>query len=401
LRISIDKYVIANVTENDALEVWSIEKKEKIKTIKLEKRIDADKLDFSGDGKYFCYTTSDGPVVAATASGKVVSNLSLSADGKSAPGKRGLPSPARDPEGFRAALKARGEATFTTAWMKSLSFSPDGDEIAAYSSHPNPRLLCWNAKGKLIYDIPIPDVSRGFDSSFYWLPEKTGWIVNGLLVDRASKRTVMQFKGNPSVAVIDKDHLVGRFSEEAKQIEQFTIPWEEIRKSLKAMEAKEAAILAAYQPVSVEVVVEKARGDAAELQRTVREALAKRLERDGVSVKEGQPTKIRVTISETAGDQLPIFERTSRFDFRGRDTGRTATEAKGEASIEVIAAGEAQPIWRDRLRSSNSTSFDKEITDATVRESMLEHLASQLNRLNLPYFIPKSEELFALPVTVQ
>jgi hypothetical protein len=399
VRISLNKYVIANTSADDVLDVWSIEKKEKIKTIKFEKRVDTDKLDFSGDGKYYCFVEKDNPVVAVTASGKVVAQLAMSEDGKAPTGKRGLPSPAKDPEAYRAALKAKMNASFTTAWMKSLSFSPEGDEIAAYSSHPNPRLLCWNAKGKLIYDIPIPDVSRGFDSNFYWLPDKSGWIVNGLLIDRASKRTVMQFKGNPSVAVIDKERLVGRFGEDATKIEQFTIPWEEIRKSVKAMDAKEAAIIASYQPVSVEVVVEKARGDAAELQRVVLEGITKRLERDGVAVKEGQATKVRVTISESAGEQLPIFERTSRFDFRGHDTGRKATEAKSEASIEVIAGGEA--IWRDRLQSSNATSFDKEITDATVRQSMLERLSSQLNRLNLPYFIPKSEELLALPVTVQ
>ena len=43
-----------------------------------------------------------------------------------------------------------------------------------------------------------------------------------------------------------------------------------------------------------------------------------RLERDGVSIKEDQPTVVRVVLSEEAGAQLPIFERQSPWDLGGR-----------------------------------------------------------------------------------
>jgi hypothetical protein len=97
---------------------------------------------------------------------------------------------------------------------------------------------------------------------------------------------------------------------------------------------------------------------------------------------------------------LAIYARQSRFDFRGTDTGRKATEAKGEASVELFGSGSTSPLWREMLHSSNARSFDKEITDATVRQSMLDQLSQQLNRLNLPYFMPESEKFVPLPVVV-
>ncbi|MFO0816593.1 MAG: WD40 repeat domain-containing protein [Pirellulales bacterium] len=403
MRISLNKYVIANATTNNSLDVWSIASGKKVKSIPVDTNlIQADKIDLSGDGKHYCFVAHEGPVICSTSTGKEVSRLAMSGDAPAvSKGKRGLPSPAKDPEAFRAALKARSQAVFGSAWTQSLSFSPDGDEVAAYTSHPNPRLLCWNNQGKMVEEIPIPDISRVSESSFYWLPEKAGWIVNGLLVDRASKRTVLQFRGSSTMAVLDKDRLVGRMGDRDAPITQFTIPWTDLRKAVQALNAKTPAILAPYQPVSLDVKVEQTRGDAAEFARLVREAMTKRLQRDGIQVREGQPTVIRVVVSEKAGEQIPIFERNSRFDFRGRDTGRKVAESEGAASIEILVAGQADPLWRDSLRSSSARNFDKEITDETVRESMVQHMTSGLNRLSIPYFIPQAEDILALPTTVE
>ena len=49
----------------------------------------------------------------------------------------------------------------------------------------------------------------------------------------------------------------------------------------------------------------------------------------------------------------------------------------------------------------SARSFREEITDATVRKSMLEHLAKQLSGLDMPYFIPKAKETVALPAVVE
>jgi hypothetical protein len=68
--------------------------------------------------------------------------------------------------------------------------------------------------------------------------------------------------------------------------------------------------------------------------------------------------------------------------------------------LELWAAGEAAPLWRGTLTASSSRSFSEEITDATVRKSMLEHLGRQLDGLEIPYFLPKSKDTLALPAVI-
>jgi hypothetical protein len=153
--------------------------------------------------------------------------------------------------------------------------------------------------------------------------------------------------------------------------------------------------------VSINIQLAATRGDQQETARAIGDALVARLARDGVRVERGKPAVFQVKFGETAGDLLPIYERQSLFDRRGRDTGRRATEAKGSLVIELLVEGEAQPLWRDTIDAANSSSFNEEINDATVRKSMLENLGREIHELNIPYFIPKSEELLALPVVIE
>jgi WD40 repeat protein len=404
--ISRDKYILCCGINKKDVEVWDIEKQLLVKTILMPGVVTGSgKMAFSPDGTHFVSVNGDIPAVFSTATGKGVVELIMSKDGTSV--RRGLPSPAKNAEAFRAALSARGDARSTTAWIQAINFSPTGLELAAMTTHPNPRLLVWNNRGKLLEEIAIPDSAGRATSghSLLWLPDGAGWIVNGVLVDRKSKRPVLRiqytFGSDFAVQVLSRDKLMGQFSPSEPRLKIFTIPWQKIDASVAALNDKAPAILAPYVPVSIRVRVGRARGDAMQLGKMAYEGLEKRLARDGLTVKPDQPTTFFVTISEQAGEQLAIHERRSRFDFFGSPTGRTATEAKGEASVEIHAAGEEGPLYREILRAGNSRSFDNEITDDTVRQSMLDQMSQQLNRLDIPYFIPKSEDLLALPAVVE
>ncbi len=109
----------------------------------------------------------------------------------------------------------------------------------------------------------------------------------------------------------------------------------------------------------------------------------------------------RPVIRSSAGVRLTIFERQSPFDFKGKDTGKKAPKAKGAAILELTVKGEAKPLWRGHLTAMSARSFKEEITDATVRKSMREHLAKQLSGTDMPYFIPKSKDTVALPAVVE
>ena len=229
--------------------------------------------------------------------------------------------------------------------------------------------------------------------------------MNGNLFDRASKRVVVSirvpFASDVLPHLLDGERVIGVFGQDRNQLQTITVPWDKIKASLKQLAMKADAYLTPGEAVSLEVNLTRLRGDEAETRAFLTDAITKRLARDGIAVAANRPTVLKVRLAEQAGETLPIYERQSPFDLRGNDTGRKATEAKGSAVLEIAAKGEAQPLWRGHLNSTNARSFREEITDATVRKSMFEDLTRQLNAMDVPYFIPKSKDVVALPAVVE
>ncbi len=90
-------------------------------------------------------------------------------------------------------------------------------------------------------------------------------------------------------------------------------------------------------------------------------------------------------VSEKAGDTLPIYQRQSPFDLRGKDTGRKATERLGTLVVELTTKGQAAPLWREKLEGTSRRSFSEEINDATMRKSLMESLSHEISELPMPY----------------
>jgi hypothetical protein len=290
--------------------------------------------------------------------------------------------------------------------MRGLSYSPDGGEIAGFTTHPAPRLIVWSLKGEVVLDTPVP-LPRvvSHKHTLEWMPDRKGWLVNGHLIERSSKRVAVSirvpFASDVLPHLLDKDHVIGAFGDERDKLRTFTVPWDKLDAALKQMADKAPAFLAPGDAVSLEFELAGLRGEEAETKKILGDALTARLARDGITVAAGKPTVLKLKLTEEAGETLPIFERQSVFDFRGKDTGRKATEAKGAAILEIVAKGEEKPLWRGHLKAMSARSFKEEITDATVRKSMLEHLANQLRGLDMPYFIPKAKGVVALPAVVE
>jgi hypothetical protein len=209
------------------------------------------------------------------------------------------------------------------------------------------------------------------------------------------------FGENVLVCLLDRDRLLGAFPHNPGELIAIQIPWERINASLKAMSDGTEAYLTPSAPVSINIQLGALRGDQQATARSIGDALVARLGRDGIKVEPGNSTTFLVKFAETAGDQVPIYQRQSPFDRRGHDTGRRATEAKGSLVVELRAEGAARPLWRDTVKAANSTSFYNDVNDTTVRQSMLDNLAREIAELSIPYFIPKSEELLALPVVIE
>lgn len=369
------------------IDIWDIAGGKKVGGLTTtQMHVREDKVAFTPDGSHYATADHDKMIVLETKTNKRVALMA-------APGGK----PGERPQ--------NSDAVFVYAWMKAMAFSPDGSELAAFSTHSVPRLLVWDTKGQLTVDVPVAmPAFSSHDASLEWLPDGSGWLVNGYLFDRRTKRVLLTIKAPFGSSVqphlLDQNRLVGKFGGGDDRLQVVDIPWVKLKAALKAMDAKADAYLAPGRPAALEMQLAGLRGDEVETRTLLSTALAKRLQRDGIVPAAQAPTVFKLRLSEQAGDTLPIRERQSPFDRQGRDTGRTATEAKGSAVLELWATGEKAPLWRGNLTASSSRSFSEEINDATVRKSMLDHLGRQLDGLEIPYFLPKSKDTLALPAVI-
>lgn len=367
----------------DKFQVWDLETGFEGKTIEIpDARIERGSTGFTVDGSYVAMPVGGKVTVFKTATGKMAAYMGT----PKAEGPRGMPA--------------------SLSHLRSLRFSADNQELAGVTTHPKPRVLCWDNRGKLIFDEPYPLEVRGSgDNGLQWFPNRQAWLIEQDVFDRKAGKVVLTIRKpwaqDLHLQVHDDDHLIGTFPSNLEQVDLLEIPWEKIRASQAAMKSKEAAILTPSAPVSLLIQLGDLRGDQAEVKTLIETAFTERLQRDGFTLAAGGKSYFRIKFAEAAGDTLPIFER-QRFQWGpGRDTGRTATESKGDLVVELFVFGRTDPIWRDTMKVTSSSSFNEEITDATIRKSMLDRAAMEIRRLNFPYFIPESEEMVALPIVVQ
>ena len=358
------------------------------------------------DGQYLATADKNRLIVARTDTGKsaavMAAPLKLE---RPKPGAPQMIAPSKEPINRRERA-TENDATFIYAWLQSVNFSADSQELAAVSTNPVPSIMCWNNRGKLVYHEPYYAGRRAFwENSMQWFPDRSAWLVQTDVIDRGAGRIVLsireRFAQHLKLHVLDDAHLIGTFPHNPSELEVLEIPWTRIRDSLASLENNDAALLSPASPVRLEIQLGNLRGQALDTELAIRSAFASRLGRDGISIDKDGEAVFRLKFAETAGDTLPIYERQSVFDFRGRNTGRTATEAKGTLVAELVVPGRDGPIWRDTLNVESSRSFQEDINDATIRKSMLERLAFEVYELNFPYFIPASDELIALPIVLQ
>lgn len=379
-----DKQLFLGGRDNSSIEVWDLETAEGKKIDIPDARLGRGKVGFTLDGSYLAVPVKDRLTVFRTSTGKMAAYM-------------GTPKPSG---------RLGWDATFVYAWLQSLEFSADSLELAGVSTHPSPRVMCWDNRGKLVFDQPYYVDDRAFwENTLQWFPNRQAWLIESDVFDRTTGKIVLSIRKSFAQTlythVHDDDHLVGTFPSNPQQLEVLEIPWEKIRASQEAMKTKQPALLSPALPVALLLELGELRGDKAEVSQLIETALTERLKRDGFTVSRQGTTYFRVKFAESAGDTLPIFER-QRFEWgRGRDTGRTATESKGDLVVELFVVGRADPIWRDTMKVTSSSSFNEEINDATIRKSMLDRAAHAIRKLNFPYYIPESEEMVALPILVQ
>lgn len=393
LQITRDKYVVTCGRAKPVISVWSAATGQLVKEfiVNEDTRLSSGHLTFTKDGQYMAVVQSKALNVFKVAESKVVARM--------------------EPPNFAG---EPNRVSFTTdhisiyARIQDLNFSPAGTELAAFSTDSGNRIYAWDDKANLKHKVKFEktqDSNLFLENSLQWLPDGKSWLVAGNLIDRELGIVLLAFKHTGTARVKfyvhDQNWIIARLSNKPTELTKVSIPWEDINRSRDAIVQKVPAYLAPYSKVDVRVKIDTIRGPADSAHQTIVDGLSKRLARDGIQVQNGASNYFVLRFSEEKGESLPIYERQSRFDRRGTDTGRTAIEARGALIVEFYGEGLANPLWRAALRAQSARNFREAINDASIRKSMLSHLKHELEIMKLPYFIPKDDKLLALPIIIE
>jgi len=407
---SQSRYLMVGGLERGQLDVWDLESREQLAPIAIpvSPYINKNSIALTPDGE--CVATTD-PwgehlVLCNVKSGQTIAELDcplemLNYRQSRLSAARGQPSERKpDTKNARSIYKD----------LKAIEFSPDGQEIAAFSVFPCPRLLCWNRQGKLVFDEPIgvsrmSPVMERVQYPLQWLPDGSGWQVGGVIFDRKSKRPLMRVRSKQYdfiVQLLDGNRLLTVYGDALTEINVLEIPWTRLRQSLSMIEDGTPAPLRPDRPISVNLEFGTVLGDAEETKQRLMRTVTAQLAANGLRVEEGQATVLRMRFEEKAGKTLPIHERRRLSDPNFHDTGRTMTERHGVFVMVLTTEGCNRPLWQRVLQGNSTRGFVfKEINEKTIRDSMMSSICSSVSTTDFPYFVPATEEHLALPVVIE
>ena len=382
-----------------AIETWDIEKRIRLRAERHSGS--ADKICITPDGRFMAavqdkqvriYDVRSGAVVATMRNPQINEAVTM-------PNPQGGPAIARPPRAV--------DAVFLYAWAKALTFTPSGKELAMVTTHPSLRLIVWSNSGDIVFNEAIvcpqftihnETLAANADGSLF--------LLGGGLVDRKARRIVctlpMPWANKIRPHFVDKDRVFMPTgdSSRASTLELITLPVAAIQKSIDVMlNPKVAALLRPGDTISIKSDITNVRFDDPEnTRKQLEEALAARLAQDGFKVGPGREVTLTLKYQEEAGERLKVVEQSSPFDRNGRDTGRTAEESKGYIVLDLRAKSVEKPLWTSRGQAGSASSFREEVTDQSVRTSMLKNLQAKIRTLEMPYFIPADPQLVSLPL---
>jgi hypothetical protein len=283
---------------------------------------------------------------------------------------------------------------------EGLAFCPETEELAAVFF--GGRLVCWSSKGEIVFDGRLDGIHRAAPKGrgLQWLPDKSGWWIHGqFLVDRACRQVLWEVRSpifHPKIAdsLIDSEHvLIVRGSPNSMELVDVPIPWQQIRSTLDHMESDSEAVLKPGQRVSIRLQIGQVRFSSRDaMMEKLGAALAGRLQESGITVEPGRPVAFYVHYSESAGDTKRVVEQFNR------DTGQRVQDTIGRLQIELRGPDTDKPIWQTNFQSDGGTLIDGPVTDGNLRNQMVESLLLSIQRMDMPYYIPKDASVPRLPI---
>lgn len=254
--------------------------------------------------------------------------------------------------------------------IKIVRFSPDGQEVAAVTTEP--RLLCWDANGKLVINrlFPALQTAVAFKPYLRWFPNQSGWVVSGHVIDRTTQRVVFgvdaHFANAPRFFPLDANRLLGTYSFDRNTLQVIEVPWDAIKASTALLDDQTPAFLHPAQAVSIHTHLVGVPGNRRQTVSLFRDVLKQRIATDGFEVQANSHVAYHIGFS---------------------------VQEKGAIVVELVV--DDQVRWRDVVEQQASIRIRESLGDPQRVRSLL---APTLKRL--PYFVPESRQHFALPILV-
>jgi len=364
MKIMHNHYLLAAPNTGQTLTIWDLEQDKKVRDVNVRTQdIQEGQLAVSPDGKHLALCEGDKVSVMTLADGRYVGNLAA---------------PLRDPTG-------------TTNWtlgatgVKDLEFSPDGQEMAAiYEGSSRQRLIVWNGKGQIELDISLNLPHLKLNAySLSWLPDQKGWVIDGNVLDRETQKILVQFKrpanDTDQIAVLDKYFLMGRFGEEAEAITMIGLPWEEIERSLGAMETVENPILGPGVEYSLYVTLRGQRNESIDKARgIVGDAIVARMRADKMVYAPDREITMRLN-AEPASFEHKL----------------------GLLKLEMFLEGSEEPIWEQSISWFGAHGFLEGLDKGEISASAAQRVAHEISQVQIPYFMPRTADYLPLPFVVR
>ena len=117
----------------------------------------------------------------------------------------------------------------------------------------------WSKKAKLLTHRRFRPTPGAYDDDMpmEWFPDQNLVMMGGNIMELNSGMIVWAasagFASKNEFFIHDQNTLIGRLTGAQTKLQKITIPWEEIKKGLAAMEQQVPAHIAPYQPVDIKI----------------------------------------------------------------------------------------------------------------------------------------------------
>ena len=373
---------VASLSQGSGVFVWNMQDGRLLKELRIP-RASADKIAFSRDGRHLASVATSTLQVFDVVQGNPVATMATPSS-------------------------ELGSSIFI--FIRGLAFSPDGTELAGLMQGKEAqfRLVVWDAKGEIIDDHPLGlQIGGAYNEGHpvHWAPDAGGWLVHGNYFLDRKLGAIAWILHSPVMhhyphRFLDPDHVLtsrGDFS--ARELVAVKFPRQKIHAAVESLNSGGPAVLKPGQTINLAIEV----GDAlyaekAEVEKSLEEAITKRLKVADLRIGKNQPVTLHVKYSASKGDKLRVVEG-GPIPYFQRDTGQRVKETVGVFEARLTAEGSDKPIWEQVVRKGNPRIIREEkVNNAKVREAMFNNIQYMIKVTEFPYFVPGDPAAPRLPL---